>query len=148
MKAVLVPLYLPLPQQVAIKNWQFEHTELVLDFELPGIFKGIIKAEPYFSQKSIRLYKGTLEGSYLYESKLSPLWNFFEWDINDAEEIPELIAKIKQGKPLLEEAQYRKNPPSDIPPSFRDGYGPSVYRDILNAYKRLFGKPTQALVGT
>jgi len=148
MKAILVSIYLPFPTGTEITTWKLEGNQIEINFDIPKIFRGTFKGKLLLYNKSGYLGPGTLKGYFLYNSGKAWLWNFFEWDINNAEEIPELIAKIKQGKTLLETAQYRKNPPSDIPPSFRDGYGPSVYRDILNAYKKLFGKPTQALVST
>jgi len=149
---ISIPVRLWLPPKVKILNYhfkiaKFEEPLAVIKFETP-IFIGEIEADIYANGKMIEVGEGKISGSYKYSSSLEWTWNNFEFFFETQEEFDEIFKKILSGEPLLEEAQYRKNPPKGLPPSFRDGYGPTIYRDIMNAYKKLFGKPTQALVGT
>ena len=150
---ILIPLRLNLPPEVKILNYYLStgcsccQPTLIVKFKTP-IFVGEIEADIYANGKMIEVEEGKISGSYKYSSNWEKFWNEFEFPFENQEELEEIFQKIASGKPLLEEAQYRKTPPKDLPPSFKDGYGPVVYKDIMNAYKKLFGKPTQALVGT
>ncbi len=150
---ISVPVRLWIPPEVKILNYHI-HTgctccqpTLTVKFETP-VFVGEISANIYTDGKIIEVEEGYISGSYKYTSNLEWTWNHFEYPFKNQEELEQLFQKILSGEPLLEEAKTRKTIPKDLPHSFRDGYGPSVYKDIVNAYKRLFGKPTQALVGT
>jgi len=148
---ISIPVRLCLPPEVKILNYHIYTgcscctPTITIQFET-RTFKGEIEADIYANGKFIEVEEGQITGSYKYSSSLEVAWNNFEFFFENEEELEQIFQKIASGKPLLEEAQYRKTPPKDLPPSFKDGYGPAVYQDILNAYRKLFGKLT--LVGT
>ena len=150
---ISIPVRLWIPPEVKILNYHIYtgctccQPTLTVKFETP-IFEGEIEAEIYANGKIIEVEEGHISGSYKYTSNLEWTWNHFEFPFKNQEELEQLFQRILSGEPLLKEAKTRKTLPKDLPPSFRDGYGPAVYKDIMNAYKRLFGKPTQALVST
>ena len=138
---LLIPVYLPLSSNVAIKKWELkEIDELEVEFEIPGIFKGTLEAklQKEFGANELVPYEAYLFGSYLHESPFEEYWNFFEWEIdNPLEELPKIFKVIAKGQLLLTLAKEREYPPKDLDNSFKDGYGPHIVEDILLAYHNL-----------
>ena len=141
MQTILIPIHLPLPSNISIKKWQLKGTdELVVEFEIPGIFKGTLEAslQKEFGANELVPYEAYLFGSYLYESLLDKHWNFFEWEIdNPLEKLPKILEAIAEGLPLLEKAREREYPPEDLEDEFKDSYGEHIAEDILLAYQNI-----------
>ncbi len=139
---LLIPVYLPLPPNVAIKKWKLKGTdglEVEVEFEIPGIFRGTLEAslQKEFGTNELVPYEAYLFGSYLHESPFEEYWNFFEWEINNPDELPKILEAIAEGEPLLERAREREYPPEDLEDEFRDSYGEHIAEDILLAYQNI-----------
>ncbi|GEM_PF-3076568 len=145
---LLIPLELNLPPQVQITGYElhtsyYGYPEIDIEFETSQ-FKGFINTQLYADKTALIPQEGTIIGSYKYSSPLDWLWNNFEFNFKNPQELSRILNQILSGTPLIEEAQYRKKAPKDVPNEFTDGYGPEVYKDILKAYRRLFFSPKLA----
>jgi hypothetical protein len=140
---ISIPVRLWIPSEVKILDYHVYTgcscctPTVTAKFETP-IFEGEIEAEIYANGKIIEAEEGKISGRYKYSSPLEWTWNNFEFSFRNPKQLEQIFQQILSGKILLEEAQYRKTPPEDLPPELKNGYGEEIYNDILNAYKQLF----------
>jgi len=150
---ISIPVRVWLPSEVKILDYHLRtgctccSPTLTVKFESPT-FVGEIETDVYANGKIINLEEGKLTGHYKYSSPLEWKWNYFEFYFKNPDELEKIFRKILSGEAILEEAELRKTVPPDIPENFKDGYGPEIFKDILNAYQKLFGKRTYVLVST
>jgi len=126
-----------LPQEVVITNWRIEENKLKVEFQIPYVLKGELEAKIFWEQQKGDLYEGIIKVEYDYQSNHSWKWNYFEFDFEQTEELPQIWEKILNLTPLKEEMEYRKEVPPDLPENFKDSYGESVVEDIKKALTQL-----------